>query len=200
MRVFALLTAVLLVTALSGCGAGGSSSVDQPFTSDGGIQAGPTSGLWGDGSSGPQGSSIGCIRGRHYAVLINVHNHTGKTIELLGAADQQRLRDVIERVAVQVSLAPPTSNSPTAVIGLKSWNSHDSPSVLVPPRRDAWVQSNYAMQHCAQLREPVTVNRNTALAYRIDGELHTQTVSNAAAKIILTEGPAHPSLPVNQVG
>jgi hypothetical protein len=201
MRLSPPLTAVLLVTALSGCGGGGgSSSFDQPFTSDGGIEAGPSSGLWGDDSAGQQGNSIGCIRGRHFAVLITVHNKTAETIELLGAADRQKLGDVIERVAVQVSLAPPPSNGPFAVVGLKSWDSHDSPSVLIPPGRDAWVQSNYAMHNCAQLREAVTVNRSTTLAYRTDGGRHTQTVSVPAARIILTEGPAHPSLPVNQVG
>jgi hypothetical protein len=202
MRFSPLLVAGLLATAFSGCGGDGASSFDQPFTSSGGIENGPTSSLWGDTSGGPQGSSIGCIRGRHFAVLTTVHNQTGKAIELLGAADYQSLHDVIERVAVQVSLAPPPSTGPLVVSGLKSWSSQNSPSVLIPAGRDAWVQSNYSMRNCAHLRgiEPATINRSTTLAYRTDAGRQTQTVSVPAAQIILTRGPFHPSLPVNQIG
>jgi hypothetical protein len=193
------LVAAGLATALSGCA---DDRTERPFTSRGGMEGGPTSGLWGDTGSGPQGSSIGCIRGRHFAVLITVHNQTKKTIELLGAAGTQRFRNVIERVAVQVRLAPPPPTGNFMVTGLKSWNPRTSPPVLIPPGRDAWVQSNYSMANCAHLRgsEPVTINRSTTLIYRADAGRQSQKVSVPAAQIILTRGPVHPSLPVNQVG
>ena len=196
-----LLAAGILAIAPSGCADDGDSSVKRPFTSAGGVENGPTSSLWGDGGSGLQGSSIGCIRGRRFAVLITVHNQTRKTLSLLGAAGTQSLRDVIERVAVQVSLAPPPSGG-YVVTGLKSWNSRSSPPVQVPPGRDAWVQSNYLMRNCAHLRvsEPATINRSTTLIYRAGAGRQTQTVSVPAAQITLTRGPANPRLPVNQVG
>jgi hypothetical protein len=202
MKPLPLLAAAILATALSGCADDGTSSFKRPFTSDGGMEGGPTSSLWGDTTSGPQGSSIGCIRGRRFAVLITVHNQTRKTIALLGAAGAQSFRDVIERVAVQVRLAPPPPTGDIAVTGLKSWNPRSSPSVLIPPGRDAWVQSNYSMANCAHLRgsEPATINRSTTLIYRADAGPQTQNVSVPAARIILTRGPVHPSLPVNQVG
>ena len=202
MKPLPLLAAAILATGLSGCADDGTSSIKQPFTSDGSLENGPTSSLWGDTSSWPQGSSIGCIRGRHFAVLITVHNQTRKSIALLGAAGAQSFRDVIERVAVQVRLAPPPSTGPFAVTGLKSWSPRSSPPVLIPPGRDAWVQSNYSMRNCAHLRgsEPATINRSTTLIYRADAGRQTQTVSVPAAQIVLTRGPVHPSLPVNQIG
>ena len=58
------------------------------------------------------------------------------------------------------------------------------------------------MKNCSLLRltEPLTVNRNTTLAYSVDGVRGVQVVSVEAAQIILTRGPLHPSLPINQVG
>jgi hypothetical protein len=176
MKPLPLLAATVLATALSGCAGDGTSSFKQPFNSAGGVENGPSSSVWGDTASGPQGSSIGCIRGRRFAVLITVHNQTRKTIALLGAAGAQSFRDVIERVAVQVRLAPPGPTGGFVVTGLKSWNPRSSPPVLIPPGRDAWVQSNYSMRNCADLRgsEPATINRNTTLIYRADAGRHRQ--------------------------
>jgi hypothetical protein len=136
------------------------------------------------------------------AVLITVHNRTKKTVELLGASDPQPLRDLIERTAVQVRLAPPNRNGPTFVSGLRRWNGRDSPPVQIPAGRDAWVQSNFLMHNCARLRrnQTVTANRGTTLIYRVDGQRQTQRVFVPGAQLVLTRGPAHPSLPVNNVG
>jgi len=192
-----LATAVVL-TVVSGCGAGTKS----PFSASAGVEDGPGSGLWGDKSSGPQGMQIGCIRGRRFAVLITVHNHTRHAITLLGAAATQSLPEVIERVAVQVRLAPPPPKGDLAVIGLRSWNPRNSSPVAIPAGRDGWVQSNLLMRNCARLRptEPVTVNRSIMLNYNAGGVKGTQEVAVAAARIILTRGPLHPRLPINQVG
>jgi hypothetical protein len=48
--------------------------VKRPFVARSGAESGPSSGLWGDGSSEPGGLHTGCIRGRRFAVLITVHN------------------------------------------------------------------------------------------------------------------------------
>lgn len=201
MRLWAASVGAVLAATLCGCMGSENSTIESPFTSDGGIENGPTSSLWGDTASGPQGSSIGCIRGRHFAVLITLHNQSKDKITVLGAAGAQSFRDVIERVAVQVRLAPPPPSGPFVVTGLKSWDSNNSAPVLIPPGRDAWVQSNYSMRNCAHLRnEPVTINQSTTVIYRVDDGRQTQTVSVPSAQIILSRGPVHPSLPVNQVG
>jgi hypothetical protein len=55
----------LIVTVGNGCGAD-MRSVTRPFAPGGGVESGPGSGLWGDGSSGPSGMHIGCIRARRF--------------------------------------------------------------------------------------------------------------------------------------
>jgi hypothetical protein len=188
--------------ALSGCGAG-NEAVTNPFTPMPGVEDGPGSGLWGDGSSGPTGMHIGCIRGRRFSVLITVHNYTKRSITLIGLAGTQRFPRVIERIAVQVSLAPiaPKGNAPP-VPGLRSWNGRDSSPVAIPARRDGWVQSNFLMRNCALLRSigPVTVNRSTMLSYSAGDAKGTQAISVGYARIILTRGPLHPRLPINRIG
>jgi len=145
--------------------------------------------------------NIGCIRGRHFAVLITVQNRTKRTVTLLGA-ETRGLPPVIEPVAVQVSLAPPPSKGDVFVPGLRSWNPHDSSSVAIPAGREGWVQLNFLMLNCDLLRSfaPATVNRSITLAYSVGDAKGTQVLSVPSARIILTRGPAHPRLPVNQVG
>jgi hypothetical protein len=101
-----LATALVGLTVVTGCGAG-AQAVQRPFIARGGVASGPGSRLWGDGPSGPGGEHTGCIRGRRFAVLITVHNRSKRTIMLLGGGGPQPFRDVIERFAVQVRLAPP---------------------------------------------------------------------------------------------
>jgi len=69
-------------------------------------------------------------------------------------------------------------------------------------RGDGWVQSNFLMRNCSLLRgrEPALVNRNTTVKYSAGGSNGTQVVSVAAARVILTRGPLHPRLLINQVG
>jgi hypothetical protein len=197
----AVLVTALVTLVVSGCGAG-RQAAKPPFVPGGSMEGGPTSGLWGDGSSGPTGMHIGCIRGRHLAVLITVHNRSKRTITLLGADGAQPFRDVIERVAAQVRLAPPPPKGDLMVVGLRPWSGRDSSPVAVPPERDGWVQSNFLMRNCALLsgHQPVTVNRNTTLRYSSGGSNRTQVVSIPGARIILTRGPLHPRLPINHVG
>ena len=70
-----LATALVGLTVVSGCGAG-AQPVKRPFVARNGAESGPSSGLWGDGSSEPGGLHTGCIRGRRFAVLITVHNRS----------------------------------------------------------------------------------------------------------------------------
>jgi hypothetical protein len=116
---------------------------------------------------------------------------------------------VIERVAVQVRLAPLPPKGDLAVIGLRSWIGRNSSPVAIPAGRDGWVQSNFLMREGSLLRgrEPALVNRNTTVKYSAGGSKYsaggsngTQVVSVVAARIILTRGPLHPRLPINQVG
>jgi hypothetical protein len=145
---------------------------------------------------------VGCIPGRKLSVLVTVHNRSKQTITLLGGEGPQPFPRVIKRVAVQVRLAPPPPNGDLAVSGLRSWNARPSPSALIPPDRDAWVQSNFLMSDCDDLRlvTPVTVNRTLKIVYIANGARGAQTIAVPAAQIILTRGPIHPRLPVNQVG
>ncbi len=199
-RVGAVALALVVIFG-TGCGAS-RQTVKAPFAADGGTSSGPGSGLWGDGSAGPMGMHVGCIDGRRFAVLITVHNRTTQTITLLGGGGPQSSPGVITRVAVQVRLAPQPPKGDQFVAGLRSWIGRNSSPVAIPARRDAWAQSNFLMQHCSSLHEgeALTVNRSITLTYRADGGSGTQAVSVAGAKIILTRGPLHPSLPINQVG
>jgi len=201
MNLLAVGAITLIVTLGSGCGAE-TQTVTRSFAARNGVESGPDSSLWGDGSAGPSGMHVGCIRGRRFAVLITVHNRSSRTITLLGGAAPQPFPDVIERVAVQVRLAPPPPKGDLMVTGLRSWNSRNSSPVAIPPERDGWVQSNFLMRNCAQLRgrEPVTVNRSTTLNYSVSSTSGTQVFSVAAARIVLTRGPLHPRLPINHVG
>jgi len=180
---------------VSGCGRSA-----PPFASDAGIESGPSSRLWGDGSSGPDGMEIGCIHGRRFAVLITARNQTKRTVMLLGAGGPPPLLGVIDRVAVQVRLAPPPPTGDIAVMGLRAWSGQNPKPVAIPPGRSAWVQSNFLMRNCDLLSRPSSVDGAITLRYRAGGSLGSQVVSVPAAQILLTRGPQHPSLPINQTG
>jgi hypothetical protein len=146
---------------------------------------------------------IGCIDGRRFAVLITVHNRTPGTVTLLGGDGRQVSSDVVDRVAVQVRLAPPPPKGDLLQAGLRSWSGQMSAPAAIPAGRDAWVQSNFLMRRCSSLggHAALTVNRTITLTYR-DGDNNTGTevVSLPGARIILTRGPLHPTLPINRSG
>lgn len=186
---------LLLSVVASGCGADA-----RPFAAGGGVEAGPTSGLWGDGTAGPDGMEIGCIPGRRLAVLVTVENRTDHTITLLGADGSPPLPGVVEQAAVQVRLAPPPPKGDIVVAGLRGWSRRNPEPVAIPSGRAGWVQSNYLIRNCALLSRPSTVDGSLTLDYRDGGSPGKEVVSVAAAQIRLTRGPQHPSLPINQVG
>jgi len=172
-----------------------------PFVAEGGISSGPSSGLWGDGTSGPSGMHVGCIDGRRFAVLITVRNRTKHTVTLLRAGGQSA-SNVVERVAVQVRLAPPPPIGDRFVAGLRGWNGKKSPAAAIPAGREAWIQSNFLMRNCRSLRrgEVLTFDRRITVTFSVSGGSGSEVVSVAGARIILTRGPLHPSLPINHVG
>lgn len=192
---------VLVVSVGSGCG-GSPQRVSAPFVAFGGTSSGPSSGLWGDGSSGPNGLHVGCIKGRRFAVLVTVQNRTKRTITLLGGGGRQPSPEVIERAAVQVRLAPPPPRGDVAISGLRSWIGRNSPPAAIPAGRSAWVQSNFLMRNCGSLGRNgvMTVNRSITLTYRARGSTGTQRISVAGARIVLRRDPLHPGLPVNKMG
>jgi hypothetical protein len=145
---------------------------------------------------------IGCIRDRRLAVLITVRNRTSDTITLLGGGGPQPFRTVIERVAMQVRLAPVPPDNRIPVMGLRSWSGRDGPPASIPPGRSAWVQSNFLMRDCGSLPlgKAVTINRSITLAYEADGRRGSQQVAVRSARIILTRGPLHPKVPINTIG
>jgi hypothetical protein len=169
-------TGFLGLSVISGCSAG-----NQAFVARGGVESGPGSSLWGDGSSGPEGMEIGCIPRRRLAVLITVHNRTKHTVTLLGAGGAEASPAVIERAAAQVRLAPPPPKGDLFVSGLRGWSRRNPQPVAIPPGRDGWVQSNFLMRNCALLSRPVTVNKSISLRYRVGGSLRRQAVSVPAA-------------------
>jgi hypothetical protein len=180
---------------VSGCGAGAA-----PFGAAGGVEAGPTSGLWGDGTASPDGLEIGCISGRRLALVVSVENRTKRTVTLLGADGPPPLLGVVDRPGVQVRLAPRPPKDDILVSGLSRWSRRNPEPVAIPPGRSAWVQSNLLMRNCAFLSGPSTLNGSWTLRYRDGGLSGTEVVSVAGARIRLSRGPQHPSLPVDQIG
>jgi hypothetical protein len=194
---------VIAIGVLVGAGCGTSTDLHGvPFSASGGVESGPQSGLWGDGSSGPTGLHIGCIRGRRLVALVSVRNQTNRTVTLLGGGGAQPLADVLERVAVQIRLAPPPPSGDIVVSGLRAWNARNSPPAAIPAGRSANVQSNFLMRNCSSLStdQALVLNRSVTLAYSVGGRRGTQQLAVPAAQIILKRGPLHPKLPINHVG
>jgi hypothetical protein len=196
-----LIFGALLLATVTGCGAA-KQPIHAPFVARGGESSGPGSGLWGDGSSGPYGMHIGCIRGRRFTVLITVHNRSKHTVTILGGGGPQPFAGVIQRIAVRVRLAPPPPKGDVFISGLRSWDRRNSSPAAIPPKRDGWVQSNFLMRNCALLRgrRRLTTNRTITLRYSASGTQGTQVIAVRGARMILTRGPVHPTLPINHVG
>jgi hypothetical protein len=101
-------TCLIAVLALVGAGCvEASHRVSQPFVSNGGLEGGLGSGLWGDTSSGPSGMRLGCISGRHFQLAITLRNRSTTAVTLTGARGSEPAPRIIRRVAVQFRLAPP---------------------------------------------------------------------------------------------
>src|SRR5438094_3249765 len=104
----ALAAAATLLLGAAGCG-DSSHGFSQPFVANGGIEAGPGSGLWGDTASGPDGMHLGCLAGRHYALVVTMRNRSNAPVTVTGAGGPDPAPRIIRRVAVQFRLAPPAA-------------------------------------------------------------------------------------------
>lgn len=164
-----------------------------PFGAPGGVSGGPGSGLWGDTSSGPNGDQIGCIAGRHYSQTTTLHNRTRSTLKITGVSGKEPAPSIIRRVAVQLRLAPQTSSSGSLVgdPGYEGWSRAPLVPLSVPPGRSTFVQSNFLMQRCDQLRphQTLIVNRAILVAYDEGQRTGHQRIAIPSAQIILTRGP-----------
>jgi hypothetical protein len=194
-------TCVAAVLALVGAGCGEASrSVSEPFVSNGGIEGGLGSGLWGDTSSGPDGEHLGCISGRHYAQAITLRNRSTTAVTLTDARGSEPAPRIIRRVAVQFRLAPPPPHGDIFVSNLRRWSASPPTPVTIPPGRSAAVQSNFLMGQCYELaaRQVLTVNDAIVVDYRASGKTGQQEIAQRSARLILTPGPtirgcAHPA-------
>src|SRR6476660_4530881 len=108
-----VLLGVVLAGVVAGCsldGAPAHRDAVAPFTTPGGTESGPGSGLWGDTADGPTGDHIGCLPGRHYALAVTLRNRSASTVTITDVGGPQPAPRIIRRVAVQLRLAPPPAN------------------------------------------------------------------------------------------
>jgi len=184
------LFAFVLIASLVGCG-GRAIVAGHAFFPNGGVTGGLSSGDWGDGSSGPSGMQLGCIAGRRFALYVTAHNGTARTITVTDGGGEQPFAKIMDRVAVQVRLAPAPPGGDLAIPGLDAWSRESATPTKVPPGRDVGIQSNYVMRNCELLRphESVTLNRSVTITYRDGGTTARQPISVRGARIILTRPP-----------
>jgi len=185
-------TWVIAVLALFGAGCGEAShSVSRPFVSNGGIEGGLGSGLWGDASSGPDGDHLGCIPGRHYAQAITLRNRSTTAVTLTDARGSEPAPRIIRRVAVQFRLAPQPPRGDLMVINLRRWSAAPPAPVTIPPGRSGAVQSNFLMEHCDELARghELIVNDAIVVDYRASGKTGEQEIAQRSARIVLRPGP-----------
>lgn len=168
-----------------------------PFVLSGGFAGGSESSLWGDGASGPDGTGLGCLDGRHYADAFGIKNRSKSTVTLTGARGANPAPTIIYRVAIQLRLLPPTPKvspqvlSPPFVSPRRPWSAAPAVPVVIPPGRIAAVQSDFRMRNCNQLAsgETVVVPGALVLDYRASGHADRQQVALRGERIVLTRGP-----------
>lgn len=163
-----------------------------PFVPTGTLEAGSTSGHWGDGSSRRAGAVLGCFSRRHYSFAITVRNRSSRAVTLTGARGPDPLPRVLERVAMQVRAAPPPPIGEGIQRPLiKQWSAAPARPVTIRPGRRAVVQSNFLMRHCESLarNEKVVVPGSFVLGYRRSGRAGRQHVVQQNAGFSLVPGP-----------
>src|SRR5436853_6448640 len=72
-----------------------------PFRLGGGWIGGAGSGLWGDGSTGPQGTILGCLDHRRYSDAFGLKNRTKAPVTLTAAIGPNPAPGINDRGAVQ---------------------------------------------------------------------------------------------------
>jgi hypothetical protein len=166
-----------------------------PFVLNDTLNSGSTSGEWGDTSSARTGSVLGCLSRRHYSLAIMVKNRSGKAVTLTGARGPDPMPYVLDRVAIQVRVAPrPTPQAigiPRPLI--KHWSASPMRIVTIPAGRSAIVQSNFLMRHCHSLvgNRRIVVPGSFVLSYRVAGRAGTQHLMQKNAGFSVRVGQRH---------
>jgi hypothetical protein len=164
-----------------------------PFVLNGGSVGGGESGLFGDGASGRQGTTLGCIEGRHYSEAFGIQNRSHAPVTLIRAHGASPAPGIVDRVAVQFRLSPPYHPSELAPGDLvyRHWSDAPTSPLVLPPGRIATVQSNFVFRHCGQLASgrSITVPGSLVLGYRTYGHRHRKTIPLPGERFVLVPGP-----------
>lgn len=172
-----------------------------PFVPAGGWTGGGGSGLWGDGSTGPAGTSLGCIDNRHYSYAFGMKNTLKVPVTLISALGPNPAPPIVDRVATQLVLSPPQRPRSSTVLnwgggdGLdlvyRGWSAAPTKPVRIPPHRIATVQINFLMQRCATLTagRRVTIPGSLLLRYRTSGHSGRQVLVLPENGIVVVPGP-----------
>ena len=189
-----LLPVLVLMVGCGGSSSGKARAQPQgaaPFAGPGDFAGGEESGLWGDTTSGPSGTHLGCLPRRRYAVAFTLRNRSASTVTITDVGGSEPAPRIIRRVAVQVRLAPPLGNGDVLVFILRGWSASSLKPVAIPPEKRVVVQSNFLMGRCGELgpHQALTVNRSIVVTYRIGQRTGREEIANRTARIILTRGP-----------
>ena len=163
-----------------------------PFAAPMNFASGPSSGLWGDTSSGPSGNRIGCLPGRRYWAAVTLRNRSASTVIITDVGGLEPASRIIHRVAVQVRLAPPApTGGAVGSLGVEGWSASPLVPVAIAPGKRAVVQANFLMRRCSALgpHQTLTANRAIVIAYRVGERVGHQELAPRAARILLTRGP-----------
>ena len=166
-----------------------------PFVLNGGFAGGGESGLFGDGSSGPKGTSLGCINNRHYSEAFGIQNRSHASVTLVAAKGANPSPQIIDLVAIQLRLSPPLKPPPTVPnfgysgmdLVYRHWSAAATRAVTLPPGRIATVQSNYLMHDCAALASgrKIVVPGSLVLHYRASGRIHQKMIPLPSQRFVL---------------
>jgi hypothetical protein len=164
-----------------------------PFRLGGGWVGGAGNGLWGDGSTGPQGTILGCLDHRRYSDAVGLKNKTKAPVTLTAAIGPNPAPGIIDRVAVQLRLSPPYHPTEVAPVDLvyRRWSAAPTGPVTIPPGRIVTVQRNYSMRDCSALRpgRTLTVPGSLLLRYRKAGHAGRQKLTLPSERIVVRSGP-----------
>lgn len=165
-----------------------------PFVVGGGLAAGPSSGLWGDGSSGAKGTSLGCLDRRHYSEAFGIENRLATSVTLIAARGPNPTPAIVDLVAVQLRLSPPARSAGDLSGGdlaYRHWSAAHTGPVTIPPGRIATVQANFLLRRCGGLASgrAVVVPGSFVVSYRVSGRVDRQRIRLPGAALVVTRGP-----------
>jgi hypothetical protein len=169
-----------------------------PFVLSGGFAGGAGSGLWGDGSSGPNGSTLGCVDRRHYSQAFGIQNRSDGPVTLTHARGANPAPTIVDLVAIQFRLSPRQQRPRGSLswgggldLVYHGWSSAPTKPLTIPPGRIATVQSNFVFSNCKSLvpGHSVVVPGSLVLGYRASGRPHEKEIPLAGQRIVLVSAP-----------